>query len=85
MFCSPSPYLHAPQYYRPLNVRVALVGLEIWNDQDKILIDKSPGDTLNRFLEWRNRELLPRLRHDNAQLIMWVLRNICFGMHKLHY
>ncbi|XP_053350155.1 disintegrin and metalloproteinase domain-containing protein 12 isoform X1 [Clarias gariepinus] len=57
-------------YYRPLNVRVALVGLEIWNDQDKILIDKSPGDTLNRFLEWRNRELLPRLRHDNAQLIM---------------
>ncbi|KAK3551142.1 hypothetical protein QTP70_013907, partial [Hemibagrus guttatus] len=57
-------------FYRPLNVRVALVGLEIWSDQDKILIDKSPSDTLNRFLDWRNRELLPRLRHDNAQLIM---------------
>ncbi|TSK34762.1 Disintegrin and metalloproteinase domain-containing protein 12 [Bagarius yarrelli] len=58
------------EFYRPLNVRVALVGLEIWSDQDKILIDKSPGDTLSRFLDWRNRELLPRLRHDNAQLIM---------------
>ncbi|XP_030638979.1 disintegrin and metalloproteinase domain-containing protein 15 [Chanos chanos] len=57
-------------FYRPLNVRVALVGLEIWSDQDKILVDKSPTDTLNRFLEWRTRELLPRLRHDNAQLIM---------------
>ncbi|XP_062848487.1 disintegrin and metalloproteinase domain-containing protein 12 isoform X2 [Trichomycterus rosablanca] len=57
-------------FYRALNVRVALVGLEIWNDQDKILIDKNPTDTLNRFLDWRTRELLPRLRHDNAQLIM---------------
>ncbi|MCJ8728689.1 hypothetical protein PDJAM_G00007360 [Pangasius djambal] len=57
-------------FYRPLNVRVALVGLEIWSNQDKILIDKSPSDTLSRFLEWRNRELLPRLRHDNAQLVM---------------
>ncbi|XP_060777840.1 disintegrin and metalloproteinase domain-containing protein 12 isoform X2 [Neoarius graeffei] len=57
-------------FYRPLNVRVALVGLEIWSDQDKILIDKNPGDTLSRFLAWRNRELLPRLRHDNAQLVM---------------
>ncbi|XP_018620285.2 disintegrin and metalloproteinase domain-containing protein 15 isoform X2 [Scleropages formosus] len=57
-------------FYRPLNVRVALVGLEIWNDKDKIQVDKNPTDTLNRFLEWRTRELLPRLRHDNAQLIM---------------
>ncbi|XP_077070121.1 disintegrin and metalloproteinase domain-containing protein 15 isoform X4 [Siphateles boraxobius] len=57
-------------FYRPLNVRVALLGLEIWSDQDKIQVDKSPTETLNRFLDWRTRELLPRLRHDNAQLIM---------------
>ncbi|XP_020361787.2 disintegrin and metalloproteinase domain-containing protein 15 isoform X2 [Oncorhynchus kisutch] len=57
-------------FYRPLSVRVALTGVEIWSDQDKIQVDKSPSDTLNRFLEWRTRELLPRLRHDNAQLIM---------------
>uniref|UniRef100_A0A8C1ZPX0 ADAM metallopeptidase domain 15 n=1 Tax=Cyprinus carpio TaxID=7962 RepID=A0A8C1ZPX0_CYPCA len=58
------------EFYRPLNVRVALLGLEIWSDQDKIKVDKNPTETLNRFLDWRTRELLPRLRHDNAQLIM---------------
>lgn len=58
------------QFYRPLNVRIALTGLEIWSDRDKILVEKSPTDTLNNFLEWRTRELLPRLRHDNAQLVM---------------
>ncbi|XP_078100605.1 disintegrin and metalloproteinase domain-containing protein 12 isoform X1 [Sander vitreus] len=57
-------------FYRPLNVRVALTGLEIWSDHDKIRVEKTPTDTLNNFLDWRTRELLPRLRHDNAQLIM---------------
>ncbi|XP_041843012.1 disintegrin and metalloproteinase domain-containing protein 15 isoform X2 [Melanotaenia boesemani] len=57
-------------FYRPLNVRVALTGLEIWSDRDKIHVEKSPTGTLNNFLEWRTRDLLPRLRHDNAQLIM---------------
>ncbi|XP_070767593.1 disintegrin and metalloproteinase domain-containing protein 12 [Enoplosus armatus] len=57
-------------FYRPLNVRVALTGLEIWSDCDKIRVEKSPTDTLNNFLDWRTRKLLPRLRHDNAQLIM---------------
>lgn len=58
------------QYYRPLNVRVALTGMEIWSDQDKISVEKNPTSTLNNFLEWRTRDLLPRFRHDNAQLIM---------------
>ncbi|KAM8870272.1 disintegrin and metalloproteinase domain-containing protein 12 isoform 2-T2 [Spinachia spinachia] len=57
-------------FYRPLSVRVALTGLEIWSHSDKIQVEKSPTDTLNNFLEWRTRELLPRLRHDNAQLVM---------------
>ncbi|XP_068179002.1 disintegrin and metalloproteinase domain-containing protein 15 [Antennarius striatus] len=57
-------------FYRPLNVRVALTGLEVWSDRDRIRVEKSPAHTLNNFLEWRRRELLPRLRHDNAQLIM---------------
>ncbi|XP_068999887.1 disintegrin and metalloproteinase domain-containing protein 12 isoform X2 [Embiotoca jacksoni] len=57
-------------FYRPLNVRVALTGLEIWSDRDKIRVEKSPTDTLSSFLEWRTRDLLPRLRHDNAQLVM---------------
>ncbi|CAJ1061249.1 LOW QUALITY PROTEIN: disintegrin and metalloproteinase domain-containing protein 15 [Xyrichtys novacula] len=57
-------------FYRPLNVRVALTGLEIWSDRDKIRVERSPTDTLTNFLEWRSRDLLPRLRHDNAQLVM---------------
>ncbi|KAK0146070.1 Disintegrin and metalloproteinase domain-containing protein 12 [Merluccius polli] len=57
-------------FYRPLNVRVALVGLEIWSERDRIAVERSPTDTLNHFLEWRSRELLPRLHHDNAQLVM---------------
>ncbi|XP_020777924.1 disintegrin and metalloproteinase domain-containing protein 15 isoform X2 [Boleophthalmus pectinirostris] len=57
-------------FYRPLNVRVALTGLEIWSDRDKIHIEKNPTETLHNFLQWRSRDLLPRIRHDNAQLIM---------------
>ncbi|XP_057690452.1 disintegrin and metalloproteinase domain-containing protein 15 isoform X1 [Corythoichthys intestinalis] len=57
-------------FYRPLKVRVALTGLEVWSDRDKIRVEKNPSATLNNFLLWRTRELLPRLRHDNAQLIM---------------
>ncbi|XP_029435339.1 disintegrin and metalloproteinase domain-containing protein 15 isoform X2 [Rhinatrema bivittatum] len=56
-------------FYRPLNVRVALVAVEIWSEKDQIAIDQNPSDTLNRFLAWRRTELLPRIRHDNAQLV----------------
>lgn len=58
------------QFYRPLNVRVALTGLEVWSQGDRISVEKNPSTTLNNFLEWRSRDLLPRFRHDNAQLIM---------------
>lgn len=58
------------QFYRPLNVRVALTGVEIWSDRDQIQVDKTPSRTLNNFLEWRSRDLLPRFPHDNAQLVM---------------
>lgn len=61
--------VHA-QFYRPLKVRVALTGLEVWSERDQIPVEKSPAHTLKNFLEWRSRELLPRLRHDNAQLVM---------------
>lgn len=58
------------QFYRALNVRVALTGMEIWSERDQIRVEKNPSTTLSSFLEWRRRELLPRFRHDNAQLIM---------------
>ncbi|XP_073444682.1 zinc metalloproteinase-disintegrin-like MTP4 isoform X2 [Dendrobates tinctorius] len=57
------------QAYKPLNVFVALTGLEIWNSKDKIEVVSSSGTTLNRFSEWRNTELLPGTPNDNAQLL----------------
>uniref|UniRef100_A0A4W5PW63 ADAM metallopeptidase domain 8b n=1 Tax=Hucho hucho TaxID=62062 RepID=A0A4W5PW63_9TELE len=55
--------------YRPLNIRVMLVGLEIWTTRDHIDVMLSPEDTLNRFLQWRQDDLLKRAKHDNAQFV----------------
>ncbi|XP_064416669.1 disintegrin and metalloproteinase domain-containing protein 15 isoform X2 [Latimeria chalumnae] len=57
-------------FYRRLNVRVMLVGLEVWSSGDQIKVDRNPTDTLNRFLRWRKDHLLPRMHHDNAQLLI---------------
>ncbi|XP_072346662.1 disintegrin and metalloproteinase domain-containing protein 12 isoform X2 [Scyliorhinus torazame] len=57
-------------FYRPLNIRVALVGVEVWSKKDPFQIVKSPGDTLKSFLKWREEDLLSRLPHDNAQLLI---------------
>lgn len=66
---SPSPEPRVFQFFRPLNVRVALVGLEAWTQHDLVEISRDPGLTLHRFLRWRGRDLLPRLPHDSAQLV----------------
>ncbi|XP_077352304.1 disintegrin and metalloproteinase domain-containing protein 8a [Festucalex cinctus] len=55
--------------YRPVGVRVMLVGLDIWSYNDQIQVSSNPEQTLGRFLEWRQRNLLPRVKHDNAQFI----------------
>ncbi|KAG8517481.1 Disintegrin and metalloproteinase domain-containing protein 12, partial [Galemys pyrenaicus] len=60
-----------PQFYRPLNIRVVLVGVEVWNDIDKCSISQDPFTSLHEFLDWRKMKLLPRKSHDNAQLIRW--------------
>uniref|UniRef100_A0A8C6PM02 ADAM metallopeptidase domain 19b n=1 Tax=Nothobranchius furzeri TaxID=105023 RepID=A0A8C6PM02_NOTFU len=56
------------QYYKALNIRVALIGLEVWTDQDKISVSDNPRSTLDAFLSWR-RKMLKTLPNDNAQLI----------------
>ncbi|XP_026570661.1 zinc metalloproteinase-disintegrin-like NaMP [Pseudonaja textilis] len=55
--------------YKPLKVHVALIGLEIWSDEDKIEISETAGATLNHFSSWRQSVLLKRKRNDNAQLL----------------
>nr|QGC85376.1 metalloproteinase [Dispholidus typus] len=55
--------------YQALDTHVALIGLEIWSDQDKIKVSSSADDTLDLFATWRETDLLPRKMNDNAQLL----------------
>lgn len=63
----PEPLLF--QFFQSLNVRVALVGLEAWTQQDLIEMSSNPAVLLDNFLHWRQTDLLPRLPHDSAQLV----------------
>lgn len=57
------------QLYRTLNIRVILVGLEIWTYRDLFDVDSNPETTLDKFLLWRQSDLLQRTKHDNAQFV----------------
>ncbi|KAM7415465.1 hypothetical protein PAMA_017801 [Pampus argenteus] len=66
--------------YMQLNVRVVLVGLEIWTQQNLISTEGGAGDVLSRFTQWRENELVPRRRHDSAQLILKKSFGLTAGM-----
>ncbi|XP_049501888.1 disintegrin and metalloproteinase domain-containing protein 8 isoform X2 [Panthera uncia] len=63
---------HVDKLYQELNVRVVLVGLEIWNHRDGIHVSSQADTTLENFLTWRAQKLAGRYQHDNAQLITGV-------------
>nr|QBF53418.1 metalloproteinase of class P-III MPIII-5 [Vipera ammodytes ammodytes] len=58
--------------YRVLNIYIALVGLEIWNNGDKINVLPEAKVTLDLFGKWRETDLLNRRKHDNAQLLTGI-------------
>uniref|UniRef100_A0A8C7CN06 ADAM metallopeptidase domain 28 n=1 Tax=Oncorhynchus kisutch TaxID=8019 RepID=A0A8C7CN06_ONCKI len=58
--------------YKPLNTFIALVGLEVWTDNDKISVTAPAGATLDAFTKWRNSDLVNTKRHDNAHLISGI-------------
>uniref|UniRef100_A0A667ZZM0 ADAM metallopeptidase domain 8b n=1 Tax=Myripristis murdjan TaxID=586833 RepID=A0A667ZZM0_9TELE len=58
--------------YRPLNIRIMLVGLEIWTYKDYIDVDLDSETTLDNFLLWRQADLLKRTKHDNAQFVTGI-------------
>uniref|UniRef100_A0A8C6XIT1 Uncharacterized protein n=1 Tax=Naja naja TaxID=35670 RepID=A0A8C6XIT1_NAJNA len=58
--------------FRPLNIHIALIGLEIWSNQDQINLQPTASVTLDLFGEWRETVLLPRKRNDNAQLLTGI-------------
>lgn len=57
------------QLYQKLNFRVVLVGLEIWNRQDRFYVSPDPNVTLENLLAWQARRLTQRHLQDNVQLI----------------
>ncbi|XP_068439887.1 disintegrin and metalloproteinase domain-containing protein 9 [Clinocottus analis] len=57
-------------YYKRLNIRVVLVGLEIFKDSNPFEVEGNAGDVLGKFVQWRKKFLLPKIRHDMAQLIV---------------
>uniref|UniRef100_H0VAT1 ADAM metallopeptidase domain 9 n=1 Tax=Cavia porcellus TaxID=10141 RepID=H0VAT1_CAVPO len=56
--------------YIMLNIRVVLVGLEIWTNGNLISIAGGAGDVLGNFVQWREKFLITRRRHDSAQLVL---------------
>ncbi|MGH0119417.1 UNVERIFIED_CONTAM: hypothetical protein FKN15_022552 [Acipenser sinensis] len=62
---------YVDKFYKALNIRIALIGLEIWTDRDQISVSENPYSTLGAFLTWRRKQLIHR-KNDNAQLITGV-------------
>lgn len=46
-----------------------MLAVEVWSEGDRFTVGGSARAALERFLRWRQEELLPRLPHDNAQLL----------------
>ena len=65
------------QYYKPLNIRIVLMGLEIFKEENPFSVEGSAGDVLGHFVKWRKNTLIPKIKHDIGQLIVWVLPGLC--------
>uniref|UniRef100_A0A3Q4HQG1 ADAM metallopeptidase domain 19b n=1 Tax=Neolamprologus brichardi TaxID=32507 RepID=A0A3Q4HQG1_NEOBR len=66
-------------YYKALNIRVALIGLEVWTSQDMSSVSDNPHSTLAAFLSWRQKQLRS-LPNDNAQLVTSSFRGTTIGL-----
>ncbi|XP_026859582.2 disintegrin and metalloproteinase domain-containing protein 33 isoform X2 [Electrophorus electricus] len=71
---------YVDKFYRALNIRVPLIGLEVWTEHDQCIINEEPNATLWSFLQWRQK-LKSRKKHDNAQLLTgMIFRGTTIGM-----
>uniref|UniRef100_A0A673LY82 Disintegrin and metalloproteinase domain-containing protein 9-like n=1 Tax=Sinocyclocheilus rhinocerous TaxID=307959 RepID=A0A673LY82_9TELE len=57
-------------YYKQLNIRIALIGVRIFDKENPFSVEGNPGEVLGKFVQWRKTNLLPQLRHDVGQLIV---------------
>uniref|UniRef100_H2ZS15 ADAM metallopeptidase domain 19a n=1 Tax=Latimeria chalumnae TaxID=7897 RepID=H2ZS15_LATCH len=62
---------YVDKFYRSLNIKVALIGLEVWTDEDKSVVSEDPNATLWSFLQWKQK-VKTRKKHDNLQLLTGV-------------
>uniref|UniRef100_W5LMN1 ADAM metallopeptidase domain 28 n=1 Tax=Astyanax mexicanus TaxID=7994 RepID=W5LMN1_ASTMX len=51
--------------YLPLHTFIALVGLEVWSDRDKINVSSSASNTLTAFTQWRINQAKTFKQNDN--------------------
>ncbi|XP_007936975.1 ADAM DEC1 [Orycteropus afer afer] len=58
--------------YNTIDIRVALVGMEIWSDGDKMKVVPDAGVTFNNFLSWHRSNLVKKKIHDHIQLLSGV-------------
>ncbi|XP_008054862.1 ADAM DEC1 [Carlito syrichta] len=58
--------------YKTIDVRVALVGMEIWSDEDKIKVEPNTGTTFKNFMRWHRSNLGRKKIHDHAQLLSGI-------------
>lgn len=63
------PSILLSQLYTPLNIFVALVGVEVWTDSDEITLSPKGDMTLSNFLNYRRLMLVKEMPNDNAQLL----------------
>ncbi|XP_064630043.1 disintegrin and metalloproteinase domain-containing protein 9-like isoform X2 [Lineus longissimus] len=61
--------------YRPLNIYIALVGVEIWTSTDRIYVVENAEKTMNNFLKYRKDYINPYHKNDNAQLLTGAVFN----------
>nr|XP_012222956.1 PREDICTED: uncharacterized protein LOC105672528 isoform X2 [Linepithema humile] len=55
--------------YMPLNIFIALVGVQVWSESDEIAMSSDGDKTLSNFLKYRREKLVQDIPNDNAQLL----------------
>nr|ADI47636.1 metalloproteinase [Echis coloratus] len=58
--------------YIVFSIHVALTHIEIWSKKDQIKVQSAADVTLHLFGDWREKNLLTRKKHDNAQLLTGI-------------
>ncbi|KAG7325326.1 hypothetical protein KOW79_011642 [Hemibagrus wyckioides] len=57
-------------YFKQLNINIVLVRLEIFEKGNPFNVEGNARDVLKRFVDWRKKNLMSRVRNDMSQLIL---------------